>query len=121
MASSSTPAPSKFMTLFAWVSDARDSDGAVAWRKALDHFSSLCGRKCVTGLASPCHEGEQHCLGQGCAYPRGGGGGVWRTHPPGNRFNRGEDPPPSQHSGPDSTPKAVPYPNTGPNRISNRQ
>ena len=29
--------------------------------------------------------------------------------------------PPKNNSGPDSTPKAFPYPNTGPNRISNRQ
>ena len=41
----------------------------------------------------------------------------------GDRFNRGGGgyPPPPQHSGPDSTPKAFPYPNTGPNRSSNRQ
>ena len=33
----------------------------------------------------------------------------------------GYPPPPPQHSGPDSTRKAFPYPNTSPNRISNRQ
>ena len=40
----------------------------------------------------------------------------------GNRFKRGGGcPPPPHHSGPDSTPTACPYPNPGPNRISNRQ
>ena len=43
---------------------------------------------------------------QGRESLKGGGGGY---------------PPPPQHSGRDSTPKAFPYPNTSPNRISNRQ
>ena len=33
---------------------------------------------------------------------------------PGNRFKGGGVPPSPQHSGPDSTPKAFPYPNTAP-------
>ena len=42
---------------------------------------------------------------------------------PGHRLKGGggNPLPPPQHSGPDSTPKAFPYPNTRPNRISNRQ
>ena len=55
-------------------------------------------------------KGVKECAGQG--------GGGWA----GNRFREGGVPPlPPKHSGPDSTPNAFPYPNTGPNRTSNRQ
>ena len=41
---------------------------------------------------------------------------------PGNRWKGGRGIPlPPKHSGLDSTPKAFPYPNPSPNRISNRQ
>ena len=41
--------------------------------------------------------------------------------PQGIASRGGGYPPPPQHFGPDATPKAFPYPNTRPNRISNRQ
>ena len=42
--------------------------------------------------------------------------------PPRESLQRGGgNPPPPQHPGPDSTPKAFPYPNISPNRIPNRQ
>ena len=68
------------------------------------------------GLAHPCahqHTAEGRAphpcahRDEGIASTAGAGGGG--------------TPLPPQHSGPDSTPKAFPYPNTSPNRISNRQ
>ena len=69
----------------------------VQWRQRI--LSMTARRRCATG----------HAMHKNPPPPResleGGGRGT----------------PPPQHSGPDSPPKAFPYPNTGPNRISNRQ
>ena len=64
----------------------------------------------------PCHAPPTPAVGEAVDTLCNGGWGGGRES-----LEGGGPPSPPQHSGPDSTPKAFPYPHTSPNRISNRQ